>query len=168
MYRTLTIVDGVLLRALNAIVMFTNVAIMALILIGIVSRFLGLNLVGMLELATISAIWLYMAGAIVAARNNEHLVVDFLTQRVSSKWRGVHKIATSLLILLISIFFISLAQDMLEFASRRPQTTPALSLPLLFPQSAIVLAAICTAAYALRDVVCAITDLKKPSDEKAD
>ena len=159
MIGVLNILDNVLVRILNAIVIFTNLAIMTVILILVISRVFGWSVIGMLELATISAMWLYMAGAIVAARNREHLVVDFLTQKMPSKWRHLHDLTTSLIVFAICIFFIYLAKDMLEFASRRPQTTPALSLPLLIPQGAIVVASVFTTIYALRDLLKAISNL---------
>jgi len=157
----LSAADKVLIRILNAIVLFTNLAVMALILFLVASRVFGWSVVGMLELATISAMWLYMAGAIIAARNREHLVVDFLTQKLTPKLRIVHDLATSAIMFVIGFFFIFLAWEMLGFAMRRPQTTPALSLPLLIPQSAIIVAALFTSIYALRDLILAATSLSK-------
>ena len=135
----LTTLDNILMRVLNAIVIFSNLAIMALILFLVIARVFGWSVIGILELATISAMWLYMAGAIVAARNREHLVVDFLTQKLTPNLRVIHDLAISVILAGIGFFFVFLAIEMLEFSSRRPQTTPALSLPLLLPQSAIVM-----------------------------
>ncbi|WP_051371981.1 TRAP transporter small permease [Leisingera aquimarina] len=153
MTKLLSIADRVLMHLLNAVVVFANLAVMALILLLVASRMFGWSVVGMLELATISAMWLYMAGAIIAMRNREHLVVDFLTQSLSPKLQVIHEAVTSVIVLAIGFFFIFLASGMLEFATRRPQTTPALSLPLLIPQSAIVTAAVFTTIYALRDAI---------------
>lgn len=154
MSRLLRTLDKVLLRILNAIIIFTSIAIVSLVLFLIVSRIFGWSVVGMLELATISAMWLYMCGAIVATKNREHLVVDFLAQRIASeKIKAWHSFFVSVVMLILGVFFIGLVIDMLEFAARRPQTTPALSLPLLLPQSAIVIGAMFMAIYALRDFI---------------
>ena len=163
----LSSLDNVFAKVLNAIVIFTNLAVMTLVLILVASRVFGWSVVGMLELATMSAMWLYMAGALIAARNREHLVVDFLTQKLSPKARFVHDFVASAIIFAVGIFFIFLASEMLEFASRRPQTTPALSLPLLIPQSAIVIAAIFTTIYALRDIVSAARSLAEHKETEA-
>ena len=69
--------DRGLMRLLSAIIIFTNLAVTGLVLFLVLARFvLGWSVVGVLELATLSAMWLYMCGAVVAARNREHLVVD--------------------------------------------------------------------------------------------
>ena len=61
--------DAILMAVLNAIVMITSVLIASLILFLVLARYvLGWSVVGVLELATLSAIWLYMSGAVVAAR----------------------------------------------------------------------------------------------------
>ncbi|UWQ79710.1 TRAP transporter small permease [Leisingera sp. S132] len=149
--------DRELMRLLNAIIIIANLAITLLILFLVLARFvLGWSVVGVLELATMSAIWLYMCGAVVAARNKEHLVVDFLSLSLTSpRARHWHNLAVSLVMVVLSLFFVSLAADMVAWSMKRPQTTPALSLPLLIPQSAVVLASILCAVYALRDLATA-------------
>ena len=74
-------IDALIMRAMGFVVIVTNLAVTALILFLVLARFvLGWSVVGVLELATLSAMWLYMCGAVIAARNREHLVVDFLSQ----------------------------------------------------------------------------------------
>ena len=162
--------DRGLMWILGAIIMVTNIAITGLILFLVLARFvLGWSVVGVLELATISAIWLYMCGAVVAARNRQHLVVDFLAQSIRSvRLKAMHDLAVAVIMVLLSLFFISLAEDMVAWSLKRPQTTAALSLPLLIPQSAIVLAAALCAVYALRDLVTAILDLAGRGASSAD
>lgn len=149
--------DTWLISLLNIIVMFTSLAITGLILFLVLARYvLGWSVVGVLELATLSAMWLYMCGAVVAMRNREHLVVDFLSLSLKNpRHKAWHELAVSLIMVALSLFFISLANDMVAWSMRRPQTTAALSLPLIIPQSAIVLAAILCTVYALRDVIVA-------------
>ena len=77
--------DAGLIGILNLVVIVTSLAITGLILFLVLARFvLGWSVVGVLELATLSAMWLYMCGAVVAARNHEHLVVDFLALSLKS------------------------------------------------------------------------------------
>jgi TRAP-type C4-dicarboxylate transport system permease small subunit len=149
--------DRGLMWLLSVIIIVTNLAVTGLVLFLVLARFvLGWSVVGVLELATLSAMWLYMCGAVVAARNREHLVVDFLPQSIANpKHKALHEFAVSLIMVVLSLFFISLAKDMVDWSIKRPQTTAALSLPLMIPQSAIVLASILCAIYALRDAVVA-------------
>jgi TRAP-type C4-dicarboxylate transport system permease small subunit len=150
--------DRTLMWLMGAIVIFTNLAVAGLVLFLVLARFvLGWSVVGVLELATLFAMWLYMCGAVVAARNKEHLVVDFLSLSLTNpRTRAWHDLAVSLIMVVLSLFFISLANDMVAWSIKRPQTTAALSLPLMIPQSAIVLASVLCAIYALRDAVLAI------------
>lgn len=151
------LMDGAIMRLMGLVVIVTNLSVTALILFLVLARFvLGWSVVGVLELATLSAIWLYMCGAVIAARNREHLVVDFLSQSLKTRRRkALHDLAVSAIMVVLSIFFVGLARDMVGWSIARPQTTAALSLPLMIPQSAIVLASGLFLIYALRDLVVA-------------
>jgi TRAP-type C4-dicarboxylate transport system permease small subunit len=150
--------DKAIMAVMTFIVIATNIAVTGFILFLVLARFvLGWSVVGVLELATLAAIWLYMCGAVVAARNKEHLVVDFLTHSIRNpRLKAFHSLAVSIIMVVLSLFFLSLAQDMVAWSIKRPQTTAALSLPLLLPQSAIILAAVLCSIYALRDFVWAV------------
>jgi TRAP-type C4-dicarboxylate transport system permease small subunit len=157
-------IDHGFLKLLNAIIIVSNLAILVIILFLITSRLFGWSVIGLLELATMSAMWLYMSGAVLAARNREHLVVDFMSQRLkNSKIIVIHNLIIALIMLVLGLFFLSLANDMLAFSMKRPQTTPALSLPLLLPQTAIFAGAIFTTTYAVRDLALACTQFFKTS-----
>lgn len=149
--------DGVIMWAMGLVVIVTNLAVTVLILFLVLARFvLGWSVVGVLELATLSAMWLYMCGAVIAARNRQHLVVDFLSQALPTpRAKALHDLAVSVIMVVLSLFFIDLARDMVNWSIARPQTTAALSLPLMIPQSAIVLASGLFIIYALRDLVIA-------------
>lgn len=149
--------DAGLIGILNIIMIVTSLAVTGLILFLVLARFvLGWSVVGVLELATLSAMWLYMCGAVVAARNHEHLVVDFLALSLKNpKHKALHTFAVSLIMVVLSLFFLSLANDMVVWSIKRPQTTAALSIPLIIPQSAVVVASVLCAAYAFRDALVA-------------
>ena len=161
--------DAGLIGFLNFIVMVTSLAITGLILFLVLARFvLGWSVVGVLELATLSAMWLYMCGAVVAARNHEHLVVDFLAVSLQNpKHKALHSFAVSVIMVVLSLFFLSLANDMVAWSIKRPQTTAALSIPLIVPQSAIVLAAILCAVYAVRDAIVAAAAVFGGADQSS-
>lgn len=161
--------DAGLIGVLNAIVIITSLSITGLILFLVLARFvLGWSVVGVLELATLSALWLYMCGAVVAARNHEHLVVDFLALSLTNpRQKALHTLAVSVIMVVLSLFFLSLANDMVAWSMKRPQTTAALSIPLIIPQSAIVLAAILCTVYAIRDVVVAAVSVFSPIGQES-
>lgn len=161
--------DTGLIGLLNVVVIVTSLAITGLILFLVLARFvLGWSVVGVLELATLSAMWLYMCGAVVAARNHEHLVVDFLTLSLKDpRHKALHTFAVSVIMVVLSLFFLSLANDMVAWSMKRPQTTAALSIPLIIPQSAVVVAAIFCAVYAVRDAIFAAVTLFGKANRKA-
>lgn len=155
---------------MGAVVIVANLAVTGLILFLILARFvLGWSVVGVLELATLSAMWLYMCGAVIAARNREHLVVDFLSSSLrSARAKALHDLAVSVIMVGLSLFFIGLARDMVAWSIARPQTTAALSLPLMLPQSAIILASGLFLVYALRDAVVAAHTCIAPRVSRAE
>jgi TRAP-type transport system small permease protein len=161
--------DAGLIGLLNIVVIVTSLAITGLILFLVLARFvLGWSVVGVLELATLSAMWLYMCGAVVAARNHEHLVVDFLALSLKKpRHKALHTFAVSVIMVVLSLFFLSLAKDMVAWSIKRPQTTAALSIPLIVPQSAVVLAAVLCAVYAARDAIVAAVTLFGKAGQKA-
>jgi TRAP-type C4-dicarboxylate transport system permease small subunit len=159
-------IDQGFLKLLNAIIIVSNLAILVITLFLITSRVFGWSVIGLLELATISAMWLYMSGAILATRNREHLVVDFLSLSLKKpRIQAAHNLIVTLIMFALGMFFISLANDMLAFSIKRPQTTPALSLPLLLPQAALIAGAIFTTTYAVRDLVLACAEFFKTSHD---
>lgn len=156
--------DGAIMWTMSVLVIMTNLAVTILILFLVLARFvLGWSVVGVLELATLSAMWLYMCGAVIAARNRQHLVVDFLSQSLKTdRAKALHEVAVSLIMVVLSLFFIGLARDMVGWSIARPQTTAALSLPLMIPQSAIVLSSGLFLIYALRDLAVAVRTITNP------
>jgi len=161
--------DAGLIGILNLVVIVTSLAITGLILFLVLARFvLGWSVVGVLELATLSAMWLYMCGAVVEARNRERLVVDFLALSLTNpKSKALHTFAVSMIMVVLSLFFLSLANDMVAWSIKRPQTTAALSIPLIVPQSAIILAAILCAVYAVRDAIVAAAGVFGKTNQNA-
>ena len=165
--KLLHLMDRCLTGLMAAGIIVSTIAIIGLISFLILSRFVfGWSVVGLLELSTLCAIWLYMIGAVLAARNKEHIVVDFTAQSITSpRLQALHELAVAVIVLVLGLFFIGLARDMLTWSFRRPQTTPGLGLPLVAGQGAIVFAAVAVTLYSLRDVVAAAVKLKNPNGE---
>ena len=157
----LTVADRALAWCLRAIVLVTSAIVtLALVALVIGRFFFGYSVVGMHEASLLAAIWLYMAGAVLASRRNEHLVVDFLTTSLASpRAKALHGLVVAILTLIIAGFFAHWVWKMLAWGMKRPQTIPVLDLPLVWAQAPLALAAICAMVYALRDIAGAALQL---------
>lgn len=142
-------------RLLDLVTFVASLLVVVLMLFLILARYVfGWSLVGTLELVMLAGMWLYMSGAVIASRRNEHLVVDFLELQIrDSRTLGLHKVLVSLIVTGISACFVYWAWSMLSWGLVRPQRTPELSLPLWVSQAAIMVASIGCFCYALRDVI---------------
>lgn len=167
--KTLKRLDHALIAIVNLMIILSSVAMSSLVFFLILSRyFFGSSMIGVLELATVAALWLYMFGAILSSRNNDHLTVDFLEKTITNpKIRAGYDLLRSTLVLFPAIFMLFLARDMLEWGLLRPQTTPSLSIPLLVQQGPMLAASVFFVAYALRDIIRAAVQLKLSNSEGA-
>lgn len=148
-------IDRTIARVLNFVVIIASAMVAGLVFFMVIARYLlEWSIVGADELALVSAMWLYMVGAIIASRRAEHLVVDFLPQQLTSPvLLRLHQRVVALIMVATTVFFIYLAWRMMGFAIKRPQSTPGLGLSELIPLSAVALASIGCFAYALRDLI---------------
>ena len=143
--------------AFKAVAVVSFVLVVALMLFLILARYvLGLSVVGLHELTLLFAIQLYMAGALIASRRREHLVVDWLPRKLTGRAGAINQLFIASVTVAITGFFIVWAYRMLSWGMVRPQTTPALRIPLWVPQAAIMIAALGTFAYAIRDLLQAL------------
>ena len=148
---------------LSAIAIITSVMVVGLMVFLVIARYLiGLSIVGLHELILLFTLQLYMVGALIAAQRKTQVTVDWLTQRFSggraSEW---HNAMVAAITLSATVFFIVWAYWMLSWGFQRPQTTPALGLPLWLSQASIVFCAFGCAGFALRDLVQAIIELRR-------
>lgn len=150
--------DQWLMRLANLVLVATTGLLVLLVLFLVLDRTaIGIGFMGTHELALMAAMWLYMVGAVVAMRNREHITVNYLATRLTGhRVRALHGLLVSSVVLTCSLFFLWLARDMLAWSARRPQTTPALGLPLLAAQWSLVVAAAFSVIYGLRDWLLAL------------
>jgi len=155
-------IEKTIAAVLGAIAIITSVMVVGLMVFLVVSRYLlGLSIVGLHELILLFALQLYMVGALIAAQRRTHVTVDWLAQRFAgrgaSEW---HDAIVAALTLSATVFFIVWAYWMFSWGFQRPQTTPALGLPLWLSQASILFCAVGCAGFALRDLVQAIGKLR--------
>lgn len=150
----LTALDRAFAWLLRIIILLTSAAVtLTLVALVICRFFLNYSLLGMHEASMFAAIWLYMAGAILASRRGEHLVVDFLaTSLTSPRAKAIHGLIVAVLTLIIAGFFAHWIWQMFSWGMKRPQTIPVLGLPLWWAQLPLALAAMSAIVYALRDI----------------
>jgi TRAP-type C4-dicarboxylate transport system permease small subunit len=153
---------------LDAAALVSSLLVVGLMIFLVVARYVfGWSIVGLLELIMMFGMWLYMLGALIASRRGEHLVVDFVAQKITSeRVRSAHKCLVACVTLAASAFFTVLSWRMLKWGFAHPQTTPGLSIPLWIPQSAILLAAVGCSVYAVRDIVLAVRNLARLGGER--
>jgi TRAP-type C4-dicarboxylate transport system permease small subunit len=151
----------VIARMLDAAALVSSLLVVGLMIFLVVARYVfGWSIIGLLEVIMLFGMWVYMLGALIASRRNEHLVVDFVAQKIADgRARAAHKLVVGCITFAATAFFTLLAWRMLKWGFGHPQTTPGLAIPLWIPQSAILVAAIGSAFYALRDIVLAARGL---------
>ena len=155
--------DRLLMQLAGWLIILASVVMIVLVTFLVLDRMaIGTSWMGIHELALMAAMWLYMSGAIVALRNREHITVDYLASKIANpRWAAVLALSNALIVLVITIFFARLALDMLNWTTARPQRTPALGLPQIWAQSAIIVAAGFAVIYAVRDLVVAILGITR-------
>lgn len=132
----------------------------------VVSRYgFGLSLNAAHEVSLFAAMWLYMCGAVLASRRNEHLVVDILASKLQGRLKLLRQLLISVLTLVISGFFVLWVWKMLAWGMKGPQTIRVLDLPLWTAQAPIALAALAGLLYGLRDIIRAALALARVSKE---
>ncbi|GAA4528095.1 hypothetical protein GCM10023174_16410 [Chelativorans composti] len=152
-------------KLLEWVALITSALVTGLLVFLVVGRYiLNWSIVGVHEISLVAAMWLYMAGALIASRRREHLVVDLLPQQLTSaRSRARHQILVAVITLVIACFFAAWTYQMLAWGMKRPQTVPGLSLPLWVPQASLAFAVIGCVAYASRDVIAGFKSLAAAS-----
>ena len=147
---------------LRVLTIATSMAItLALAALVICRYFFGVSLVGMHEASLFAAMWLYMCGAMLASRRGEHLVVDILANSFATRaGRAWHSLFLACLTLAIAGFFAFWVWKMFAWGARRPQIIPVLDLPLWTAQVPFAMAALAGIAYAARDIVRAVIQIR--------
>lgn len=168
MMQLLAALDRGLMRIAGWIIVATTLVLVTLVLFLVIDRSaIGTSFMGTHELALMAAMWLYMAGSVVAMRNREHITVDYLAGRIQTPLlRALHSLAVSVLLLAFTLFFAALARDLVGWAVARPQRTPALGLSQLWAQGAIAVAAGFAIIYAVRDFAVALLAMRAAIAER--
>lgn len=163
MQAMLTTLDRLVGGVLDLVAFVASLLVVGLMLFLILARYVfGWSVVGTLELVMLAGMWLYMVGAMIASRRNEHLMVDFLELQIrNARAQALHKILVSVIVAVICACFMYWAYRMLSWGLVRPQRTPELSIPLWVSQASILIASVGCFCYAVRDVLSGVRRLRR-------
>ena len=95
------------------------------------------SLVGADELLVYGMIWIVMLGAILAARNRDHLSVNLLPTAMSGHLAATIQIFIDLATVAVSVFIAWHSLSFIERIAALNQTSMGLGIPMVIPHSAI-------------------------------
>lgn len=160
-------IDKILARIIEPILVVVGLLMALGFVLGIVFR-VGFNtpIFGLEELILFGVMWFYMLGAVLASRNREHLsadLVDVVSDSETVRW-GFTLVST-IISILICLFFLYCAFDLFTWGLQRGQVTPIFSLPWVFAQSSLLFAAVFFLLYLLRDLIHLIRGEQLPNED---
>jgi TRAP-type C4-dicarboxylate transport system permease small subunit len=144
-----------LVAAQKVILILASLALSGVMVTEVVSRyFLGYPIWGWEELAMISAMWLYMIGAAMAAYERSHLKVEIVPLLFKDPRKASIVDAAAILITLIIAGFVTYwSSSLLFWGLERGQTTPVFYIPWVVSQCSLFFASILMTVYFARDLV---------------
>lgn len=127
-------------RVMRAILITCNLAIMLIVVASFLSRYLfSFDLYGAEEFLLIAAFWLYFIGAAYGSYEKSHIEADFIQSmfgdNLVTRILGYLRDLIELGVLLVLTYWSWL---LIDFAIERWPVTPGWKIPLLVPQSAIL------------------------------
>lgn len=127
--------------AMRAILITCNLAIMLIVVASFLSRYLfSFDLYGAEEFLLVAAFWLYFIGAAYGSYEKSHIEADFIQSMVGDNFvtriLGYLRDFIELGVLLVLTYWSWL---LIEFGIERWPVTPGWKIPLLVPQSSILL-----------------------------
>jgi len=155
-----------LVTAQKIILIFSSLTLASVMGFEVFSRyFLGYPVWGWEELAMISAMWVYMFGASMAAYEGAHLKTDVMSLWVKNQQNlGIIRIVTALISLVMAGFMAYWSSNLLFWGLEQGQTTPVFEIPWVVAQGSLFVAGIIISIYFLRDLLRQAGDILRPGD----
>ena len=150
----------------KVIIIFVSLMLSGVMVTEVISRyFLGYPIWGWEELAMISAMWLYMIGAAMAAYEGTHLKTEIISLWIKNP-RNLRlvKALAALIALIMAGFMAYWSSDMLLWGLKQNPTTPVFNIPWVVAQSSLFVAGILISIYFLRDLLRLAGDILRPGD----
>jgi len=149
------LIDKILTMIVIPVVVVLSIAIASMLAWGIFSRsLLNAPVFGLEELVLISAMWLYMLGAVLAAKDRSHLTADFVSVIFKNEKliAGFAILATTISIVM-SLYFVSWSYELMAWSLKKAQITPVFKLPWYISQSSLFVGSLALVFYLIRDFI---------------
>lgn len=153
-----------LLRFQRWVMFLSCAAIIIGLFAEVVCRYiLKTSIFGMNELVLIPAIWMYFIGASYAAHQGSHISANVLQVYLrSERAKAVLRLAIAIISIVLGVIFTYWASFYVLDSVRRGATTSIFDLPLVIPQSAVVVGFVLMVLYTSVDLVKAACDVRAP------
>ena len=148
-------IDKILTMIVIPVVVVLSIAIASMLAWGIFSRsLLNAPVFGLEELVLISAMWLYMLGAVLAAKDRSHLTADFVSVIFKNEKliAGFAVLATTISIVM-ALYFVSWSYELMAWSLKKAQITPVFKLPWYISQSSLFVGSLALVFYLIRDFI---------------
>ena len=149
------LIDKILTMIVIPVVVVLSIAIASMLAWGIFSRsLLSAPVFGLEELVLISAMWLYMLGAVLAAKDRSHLTADFVSVIFKNEKliAGFAILATTISIVM-ALYFVSWSYELMAWSLKKAQITPVFKLPWYISQSSLFVGSLALVFYLIRDFI---------------
>lgn len=147
--------DSIIHFAIRPFVILASLAVACMVSWGVFSRaVLNHPVFGIEELILLSAVWLYLLGAVLAARDRSHLSADFVAV-LTSNMRVIigFRTAASIISLVMAGFFVVWSYSLLSWGIAKGQSTTVLHIPLYYSQGSLFVGSLLLVFYLVRDVL---------------
>lgn len=140
----------------------------AAIIVGLFAEVLGryvfsASIFGLNEVVMIPAIWMYFMGASYAAHRGEHISANFLQVYArSDRSKAILRLVITAISLVLGVVFTYWASYYVFDSFQRNGTTSIFDIPLVIPQSAVVVSFVLMVMYTIVDLLKAISDVRGP------
>ncbi|MGJ0203277.1 TRAP transporter small permease subunit [Leucobacter sp. gxy201] len=122
-----------LLRLERAVLIITSILTAGLVTVGVITRYvLHVDFLGMEEMVSVIAIWLYWVGGLYASRNDNHIQGNLIENLLKSpRAKRVHRLFVLGVSLLVLVVFAKWSFDYVLWSVDRGARTSALKIPLV-------------------------------------
>lgn len=149
------LIDKLLTIIVIPIVVALSLAVAGMLAWGIFSRsMLNAPVFGLEELVLISAMWLYMLGAVLAAKDRSHLTADFVSVVFKNeKVIAGFAVLATVISIIMAVYFVSWSYELLAWSLKKAQITPVFKLPWYISQSSLFVGSVALVFYLIRDLI---------------
>jgi TRAP-type C4-dicarboxylate transport system permease small subunit len=116
------------------------------------------------EFLRYALIWLTMLGVPYAYGKNQHIAIEFITDKFSKKGKAIDEIAIQIIILLISVFVLIVGGSMVT-ANAAGQVSAALNMPMQFYYLGVPVCGVLMLVYTVPKLVEQIKVLRESKKE---